>query len=137
MAESTREPGRRGVLGVGLDLVDVSRMKRELAREDGGLRDRVFTPDEIAYCEAMGRPAVHYAARFAAREAFFKALGTGWRGAGPTWNEVEVVRDELGAPALRLRGNAARAAADLGVESTHLSLTHTNALAAAVVVLEG
>jgi holo-[acyl-carrier protein] synthase len=137
MPETPPEPDRRGVLGVGLDLVDVDRMTRELAREDGGLRDRVFTPDEIAYCEGKGRPAVHFAARFAAKEAFFKALGTGWRGAGPTWSEVEVVRDVLGAPTLRLSGAAAEAAGSLGVRSTHLSLTHTATLAAAAVVLEG
>ncbi len=129
-------PDRSGILGVGLDLVDVARMKGELAREGGGLRDRVFLPDEIAYCEGKGRPAVHFAARFAAKEAYFKALGTGWRGAGPTWSEVEVVRDDLGAPALRLHGAAAEAAEERGVRTTHLSLTHTAEVAAAVVVLE-
>ncbi len=124
------------VLGVGLDLVDVPRMKKELAREGGGFRETVFTPDEIAYCEGQGRPAVHYAARFAAKEAFFKALGTGWRGAGPTWTEVTVTRNDLGRPDLVLSGDAATAAGDLGVKSTHLSLTHVASLAAAVVVLE-
>jgi holo-[acyl-carrier protein] synthase len=134
---SENRSDRRGVLGVGLDLVDVGRMKSELGREGGGLRDRVFLPDEIAYCEGQGRPAVHFAARFAAKEAYFKALGAGWRGAGPTWTEVEVVRDDLGAPTLRLHGAAAGAARDLGVRNTHLSLTHLATLAAAVVVLEG
>jgi len=124
------------VLGVGLDLVDVPRMKRELARAGGGFRETVFIADEIAYCEGQGRPAVHYAARFAAKEAFFKALGTGWRGAGPTWTEVAVTRNDLGRPDLALSGDAAAAANDLGVASIHLSLTHVATLAAAVVVLE-
>ncbi len=124
------------VLGVGLDLVDVPRMTKELAREGGGFRENVFVADEIAYCEGPGRPAVHYAARFAAKEAFFKALGTGWRGAGPTWTEVTVARNDLGRPDLVLSGEAADAARDLGVASIHLSLTHVASLAAAVVVLE-
>ena len=124
------------VLGVGLDLVDVPRMKKELARDGGGFRESVFTAAEIAYCEGQGRPAVHYAARFAAKEAFFKALGTGWRGEGPTWTEVAVTRNDLGRPDLALSGDAAAAASDLGVASIHLSLTHVASLAAAVVVLE-
>lgn len=124
------------VLGLGLDLVDVPRMTRELAREAGGFRDRVFTPAEIAYCDEKGRPAVHYAARFAAKEAFFKALGTGWRGAGPGWTEVEVVRDDLGRPEIVLSGDAARAAREMGAARIHLSLSHVAGLAAAVVVLE-
>jgi len=124
------------VLGVGIDLVDVPRMTKELAREGGGFRETVFVADEIAYCEGQGRPAVHFAARFAAKEAFFKALGTGWRGAGPTWTEVAVARNDLGRPDLVLSGEAADAAHDLGVASIHLSLTHVASLAAAVVVLE-
>ena len=124
------------VVGIGIDLVEVARMEREIARESGGFRDRVFTPAEIAYADTQARPATSLAARFAAKEAFFKALGTGWRGAGPTWTEVEIVRDDRGRPGLALSGEAERAAADLGATAIHVSLSHVAAVAAAVVVIE-
>lgn len=122
------------IVGIGIDLVEVARIA-ELAQRHGRRLERLFTAQEVAYCQGRGRPAEAFAARFAAKEAFFKALGTGW-GAGGDWTEVEVLRSEAGAPALRLSGRAAAAAAERGVARVHLSLTHTDETAAAMVVLE-
>jgi holo-[acyl-carrier protein] synthase len=124
------------ILGVGLDLVRIARIG-DLVRRRGehGLR-RLYTSDEIAYCRSRNRPEQSYAARFAAKEAFFKALGTGWGSAG-LWTEIEVVSTATGAPELRLTGRAADSAAARGVRRVWLSLSHTAEIASAVVVLEG
>jgi holo-[acyl-carrier protein] synthase len=121
------------ILGIGTDLLDVARMATELAKEGGGFRDDVFTPAEIAYCQGKQRPARHFAARFAAKEAFFKAL-EGRAAAG--FLDVEVTR-EGGAPRLVLRGAVKETADRLGVLSVHVSLSHSDDLATASVVLEG
>jgi holo-[acyl-carrier protein] synthase len=121
------------ILGIGTDLLDVARMAAELAKEGGGFRDDVFTPAEIAYCEAKHRPARHFAARFAAKEALFKAL----EGRAPAgFLDVEIAR-EGGAPRLVLRGAVKETADRLGVRSVHVSLSHSDDLATASVVLEG
>jgi len=122
------------IVGIGTDLLDVARMERELGREGAGFRDDVFTPGEAAYCEGMEHPARHFAARFAAKEAFWKAVGSGPEAV--SLKDVEVERAEAGRPRLVLRG-AARGAADrLGVTGAFVSMTHTAALASASVVLE-
>ena len=123
------------ILGIGTDLLDVARMESELEKDGAGFRDRVFTPSEIAYCEARRYPARHFAARFAAKEALFKAL------AGPAsddfWHEAEVERTGDQAPRLILHGRAKEAADRLGVKSVLVSLSHTDSLASASVVLQG
>jgi holo-[acyl-carrier protein] synthase len=123
------------ILGIGTDLLDVARMAKELEEEGAGFRNTVFTPSEIAYCEAKRYPARHFAARFAAKEAFFKAL------AGSTsrdfWREVEVARAEDAPPRLVLHGGMKEAADRLGVKNILVSLSHTDSLAAASVVLQG
>jgi holo-[acyl-carrier protein] synthase len=123
------------ILGIGTDLLDVARMARELEKDGAGFRDRVFTQAEIAYCEAMRYPARHFAARFAAKEALFKAL------AGPAsddfWHEAEVEGTGDAAPRLVLHGRAKEAADRLGVKSVLVSLSHTDSLASASVVLQG
>lgn len=122
------------VIGIGCDLAEVNRLEKALGR--GGFAARVFTPGEIAYCRARGAQAyASFAARFAAKEAFVKALGTGLRGGRLT--EIEVVNDELGRPQLVLHGYFKNFAAALGVTKTHISLSHTAQLAMAQVVLEG
>jgi holo-[acyl-carrier protein] synthase len=99
-------------------------------------RDRIFTPGEQAYCETRGRRrAESYAARFAAKEAVMKALGVGW-GAYASWTDIEVCRDEKGAPRIELAGAARETAARLGIVSIVLSLSHAAGLAAALVVAE-
>lgn len=124
------------ILGVGADWVEVEEMRRALERGGERLRRRVFTRSERKYCEGRRREAEHLAARFAAKEALFKALGTGWgREAG--WTDVEVVRARQGPPRLRLSGRAADSARKRGVRRLHLSLSHTPRGALAVVVAEG
>ncbi len=124
------------ILGVGIDLVEVARFEASLGAWGGRLERRLFTPAEAAYCRAQRRAGLAFAARFAAKEAFVKALGTGLAG-GIRWVDVEVRRDGRGRPVLGLEG-AARAEADgRGVRAAHLSLAHDSGYAVAVVVLEG
>lgn len=123
------------IVGIGTDLLDVGRMARELAREGAGFRDDVFTAAEVAYCEEMAHPARHFAARFAAKEAFWKALGV--PSGGAPLRDVEVVRAEEGPPRLVLSGRARAEAGRLGVSRAHVTLTHTATLAGASVLLEG
>jgi holo-[acyl-carrier protein] synthase len=123
------------ILGIGTDLLDVARMAMELKEEGGGFRNTVFTPSEIEYCEAKRYPARHFAARFAAKEALFKALsGSASR---DFWREVEVVRTLDAPPQLLLHGRVKEAADRLGVTNILISLSHTDSLAAASVVLQG
>ena len=122
------------IVGLGSDLLDVARIEQKL-REDSGLAASLFTPLEIHYCEGKHRPAQHYAARFAAKEALLKALGTGWRD-GLSWREIEIRRDELGRPVMVLSGCVEQLARERGVTRVHVSLTHTAAYAAATVILE-
>jgi holo-[acyl-carrier protein] synthase len=120
------------ILGLGVDICEIARMERALARHPT-MRRRVFTPQEIAYCDSKARPAESYAGRFAAREAVIKALG-GYRGRG--WQDISVTRSPSGAPAVRLEGNAKRRADAIGVTDVLISFTHerTNAIAFAVAV---
>lgn len=123
------------VLGLGIDLVEVARIGRAIDRQDG-LCERLFCPAEIAYCRGKRHPEIHFAARFAAKEAFLKALGTGLRGR-MNWLEMEIVPDEMGRPLLELRGECLAVLQRLGGKRTLLSITHQDQAAAAVVVIEG
>jgi holo-[acyl-carrier protein] synthase len=123
------------ILGIGTDLLDVAHMARELEKDGAGFRDTVFTPSEIAYCEAKRYPAQHFAARFAAKEALFKALGGS--ASGDFWHEVEIARADDATPRLLLHGRMKEAAHRLGVTDVLLSLSHTDSLATASVVLQG
>lgn len=115
-----------------MDVCDIGRMERALARHPT-MRGRVFTDEEIAYCDSKARPAESYAGRFAAREAVIKALG-GYR--GKRWQDISVTRAPSGAPAIRLAGNARRRAEMLGIEQVLVSFTHerTHAVAFALAV---
>ena len=125
------------VIGTGIDLAEIDRIEQALAARHGArFRDRVYTAGEQKYCESRGRGrAQSYAARFAAKEAVMKALGTGYA-KGVWWRDIEVVR-ESGAPQLVLHGGAAARAAALGITRWHLSLTHTAGQALAYVIAEG
>ncbi len=123
------------ILGVGIDLVEVSRIRASLQRFGDRFTARVLLPQEAAYCSACADPAIHVAARFAAKEAASKALGTGI-GIELGWHDLEVVRGVTGRPELQWRGRGIDLARCRGVIRTHLSLTHTASSAAAVVVIE-
>jgi holo-[acyl-carrier protein] synthase len=122
------------IVGLGSDLLDVARVEQKL-REDSNLVTSLFTPLEIAYCEGKHCPAEHYAARFAAKEALLKALGTGWRD-GLSWREIEIQNDDLGRPVMVLSGRVEQLACQRNVVRVHVSLTHSATHAAATVVLE-
>ncbi len=115
--------------GIGVDMVEIARMERVMQRTPSFCA-KVFTEEERAYCDASSRPATHYAARFAAREAVLKALGLGF-GNGVGVQDVSVGRAEDGRPYAILRGGAKRAAQEQGIEQVALSLTHTHELAVA------
>ena len=121
------------VLGIGTDLCDVERMARELAREGGGFRDAVFTAGEIAWCESGPRPPQRFAARFAAKEAVFKALSPAALPA-LVWQEIEILADESGQAWVQLHGATGRLADERGVGAVRLSLSHTPTVAAAFAV---
>lgn len=123
------------IVGIGVDLVSLPRFAELLERRGDAAVARFYTPAEAEHCRQAKSAVESFAARFAAKEAFFKALGTGW-GLGGRWTEVEVVSAPSGAPSLVLAGRAAEAAAERGISRIHLSLTHTHDTAAAFVVLE-
>ena len=124
------------IVGLGIDLVDVERVRVLLARHAERARRRLFTPTERAYAEQRAEPARHYAARFAAKEAAFKALAGSPVARRIGWQDVEVVNDADGRPTLHLHGPAARRAAELRLRAAWVTLTHTDTVAAATVVLE-
>ncbi len=123
------------IVGIGTDVLEVARMEAELRAGGAAFRETVFAPAEIAYCEGMRYPARHYAARFAAKEAVFKALGA-VPDPGARWLDVEVVREASGRPRVVLHGSTAARAAELGADAVFATLAHTGALGAATVVLE-
>jgi len=123
------------VLGIGTDLIEITRIARSVDRFGERLLHRIYTPAEIDYCLSKRSSAESLAARFAAKEAAAKALGTGIsRGVG--WLDLEVVRHPSGKPAMRLTGRAAEIAHALGVARISLSLTHSKDIALAVVIME-
>ena len=124
------------IAGLGVDIVEIDRMRAALKRRPA-MRERLFSDTERTYCDKRNKPEIHYAMRFAAKEAVLKALGTGFR--GMRFKDVEVMRDESGRPVPKLYGRAAQVAQERGVLEMHLSLsfTHTTAVASAVAITEG
>ena len=126
------------IAGTGIDVIEVDRIERALTRTATGerFRARVYTPGEVEYCESRGRPRFQsYAARFAAKEATMKAMGTGWnRNVG--WSEIEIVRERGRAPTIALSGKAAAFARRKQIVRFHLSITHTAKEAIAHVIAE-
>jgi holo-[acyl-carrier protein] synthase len=123
------------VIGVGTDMIEIARIERSVVRFGEAFLQRVFTPGEIAYCQAKKNSAESFAARFAAKEAGAKALGTGIS-RGVSWREFEVRRKPGQRPELHLSGRAAEIAESLGVRRLALSLTHSRELSMAVVIAE-
>jgi holo-[acyl-carrier protein] synthase len=124
------------ILGTGLDLAEVDRIRAAIARHGKRFIERIYTPAEIAYVEPKANRFERYAGRFAAKEAGMKAIGTGWKH-GVRWQDFEVSNLPSGRPTLRLYGEAARIADQLGVKLISLSITHTAELGMAQVILEG
>jgi holo-[acyl-carrier protein] synthase len=123
------------IISIGIDIVEVYRIRETISRTPR-FADRVFTERERAYCKAKGAAAAQsFAARFAAKEAFLKALKTGWRGK-ITWQDIEIVSDADGVPSLEIAGEAKRLLENLGANQIHLSLSHTTEHAVAQVILE-
>lgn len=124
------------IVGTGIDIAEVRRVAQALERFGERFLDRIFTPGEIRYCDSKANRVERYAARFAAKEAAMKALGTGWNH-GVRWRDCEVVRAPGGRPTIVFHGRAGEFAAKLGVKNAALSLTHTSEQAFAQVILEG
>lgn len=123
------------ILGTGVDIAEVSRVRETIERFGDRFLRRIYTEGEVSYCERRARRFESYAARFAAKEAGMKALGTGWS-RGVRWRDIEVVRPKGQRPTIQFHGEAAAVAARLGTRNIALSLTHTSDEALAHVILE-
>src|SRR5262245_28094597 len=123
------------IIGVGIDVIQNERIRDSIARFGSRFLNRIYTETEISYCNKCADPTIHFAARFAAKEAAFKALGTGWAG-GVKWKDVEIIRLESGKPELRLHGEALTKATSIGANRFHVSLTHDQLVSCAVAILE-
>jgi holo-[acyl-carrier protein] synthase len=122
------------IIGTGIDIIEVERVAHRAGKENG-FKEFVFSPHEIKYCDSKASPFQHYAARFAAKEAFLKAIGTGW-GNGLYLNEIETYNEANGRPSLRIIGQTQVSLAHLGIRMIHLSLSHLKTVATAIVILE-
>ncbi|MDQ6704530.1 MAG: holo-[acyl-carrier-protein] synthase [Acidobacteriota bacterium] len=123
------------ILGTGVDLAEVDRIRAAIERYGSRFVERIYTPAEISYVENKANRFERYAGRFAAKEAGMKAIGTGWK-RGVTWHDFEVANLLSGRPTLRLSGEAAKVAERLGVKTISLSITHTARLGMAHVIIE-
>jgi len=123
------------IVGIGIDLAEVDRIREAIERHGRRFIDRIYTEKEIAYVERKANKYERYAARFAAKEAGMKAVGTGWK-RGVRWRDFEVTNLPSGRPTLQLHGEAAKFAENLGVRNIALSITHTAAQGMAIVILE-
>lgn len=125
------------VLGLGVDLIEIERIKQALEAESGKrFESRVFTEGEITYCRSKVNPYPHFAARFAAKEAVMKAFGTGWT-ARVSWKGIEVRNNELGRPFIAFHGKTEELAGVIGVETCHISISHNRSQAVAAALLLG
>lgn len=122
------------ITGIGTDIIEVDRIAKRL-KDDPGLKESLFTTSEIDYCESKKFPYQHFAARFSAKEAFFKALGTGWR-YGMKYTEIEILNDELGKPYVKNSGKVLDEITKRGILQVHVSLSHLKEVANAMIVLE-
>ena len=124
------------IIGLGFDATEIPRIAATIERYGERFTHRIFTDGEIAYCMRRRHPAIHFAGRFASKEAAMKALGTG-HSQGVLWRDIEVVRQPGGPPQLKLHGGAARRFAKIGGQTSQLSITHTDTLAFAQAIILG
>ena len=122
------------IFGIGTDLIEVERVAEKMEKK-AGFKELVFSANEIEHCETMSHKYEHYAARFAAKEAFLKAMGTGWRN-GTAFNEIEIYNDKEGKPELRFLGNTANTISGMGFGKISVSLSHLKSIASAIVIIE-
>jgi holo-[acyl-carrier protein] synthase len=122
------------IIGTGIDIIEVDRVAQRVG-SDNGFREMVFSKEEIQYCDSKAFPYQHYAGRFAAKEAFLKAVGRGWD-SGLSLNEIEVVNGPKGRPELRIFGQTEKELTYLGIRSIYLSIAHLKTIATAVIILE-
>ncbi|MDD5569877.1 MAG: holo-ACP synthase [Bacteroidales bacterium] len=122
------------ILGTGIDIIEVERVENQISKSDG-FRESIFTKREIKYCESKKNKAQHYAARFAAKEAFFKAIGTGWRD-GLAFIEIEIKNNELGKPEIILHGKTKKFSEKQLIKNIHVSLSHIKNFVTAIITLE-
>ncbi|MFP4662538.1 MAG: holo-ACP synthase [Halanaerobiales bacterium] len=122
------------IKGVGVDLVEISRIEGIIKKSGGRFLSKIFTADEIEYCQAKASYAQHFAVRFAAKEAVIKMLGDT---RGISWQEIEVCNQENGTPQVKLTGQAGITAENYGINNIHISLSHEKKMAVAMVIGEG
>jgi holo-[acyl-carrier protein] synthase len=122
------------IIGTGIDIIEVDRIAHRVGK-DNGFREFVFSQEEMNYCDSKAARFEHYAARFAAKEAFLKAVGKGWE-SGLKWNEIEVVKEENGKPGIRITGHTKKILSPMGIRVIHVSLSHIKSMATACVILE-
>ncbi len=122
------------IKGIGTDIIGIKRIK-EAIKKDPKFTDKIFSLEESKYCNSKFNKEVHFAGRFAAKEAFFKALGTGWRD-GMMWTEINVVNDKLGKPEIRLTGKTLDVFNGKNMKEISLSISHTKEYAVAFVIIE-
>ena len=124
------------VLSTGIDIVEIAHLEAVIGRRGERFLDRVFTPGERAYCDRRPRPVMHYAGRFAVKEAVLKAIRTGWV-QGISWRDIEVALGSMGEPSVCLAGGALDRAQAMGIERIHVSIAHTEHYAVASAVADG
>ena len=122
------------IFGTGIDIIEVERVEKQISKNNG-FREKIFTEKEIKYCESKKNNSQHYAARFAAKEAFFKAIGTGWRG-GMAFNEIEILNNELGKPEVILHGKTKEFCEKQVINNIHVSLSHIKNFVNAIIIVE-
>jgi holo-[acyl-carrier protein] synthase len=132
--QEINEAGKPVIKGIGVDILAINRMEKVIENDEKFI-ERIFTREEIGYCSSKAKRYQHYAARFTAKEAFFKALGSGWR-FGMRWQEVWVENDQLGKPELRFSGKALNHFRQMKFKRAHLSVSHTDEHAVSFVVIE-
>ena len=123
------------IFGVGIDLVEIGRIETIMKKWEEKFLCRIYSAEEIRYCNNRARPAVHFAARFAVKEAFLKAIGLGM-GGGVRFRDIETTHDDRGKPLLKLAGAARSFLETREIRAVHLTISHTNAHATAIVMLE-
>ena len=122
------------VSGVGIDMIEVERVEKSIGKGNG-FREYIFSQLEIDYCETKTNKFEHYAARFAAKEAFYKALGTGWLD-GTFFNEVQITNNDVGKPEISLLGGTAETISRMNLVNISVSLSHIKTMATAIVIIE-